>query len=56
MKKENKTRFIAVKKYCSAHGEKFNEFICVVLAVIVALICSNALVNIQNDDDLLACK
>lgn len=56
MKKESKARVAAVKKYCATHSEKVKEFICIMLAIIVALICADALVNIQSNDDMVACK
>ena len=56
MKKENKSRVAAVKKYCTARSEKIVDFICIVLAVIVALACATSIIHLATDNEMVACK
>lgn len=56
MKKGNKTRFIAVKKYFSARSEDFKAFICIFLAVFIALSMATSICTMPSNDQMIACR
>ena len=56
MKKENKTRFIAVKKCFSTRSEAIKDFICIFLAFFIAFLCAEAIFSLPTNDEMVACK
>ena len=56
MKKENKTRFIAVKKYFSPRSEAIKDFICIFLAFFIAFLCAEAIFSLPTNDEMVSCK
>lgn len=56
MKKENKARFFAVKKYFSAHSKDIKDFICIIVAFSIAFAIITSLVPLSTTNDMTACK
>ena len=56
MKKENRSRVAAVKKYCAVRSGKIVDFVCILLAVLTAFVAATSLLHLPTVSEIVACK